>query len=166
MEHKIYIKENNDIVPYTLIYNNNKQIKSTHQDKKQRIYEIWENCYLKETNNKFYDLFVIKQHNPWINDKIIDSDEIKNNIYKHTQDKNNITEVYNINKELIITKFYDYYPCLIKSSTNWYPFEIYIIINFLIYIQLKNFIQVFKKSFKNSKQIQDVYLKMIVQIIL
>ena len=124
MEYKIYINENDNIVPYTLIYKDNIQLKSTHPPPlgiKQRIYEMWTNCYIKETNKPFHNLFIIKQHNPWIDNKIIDSDEIKNNIYKYTQNKNNITEVYNINKELIITRLYDinkdqlYFPCLIKS---------------------------------------------------
>ena len=79
MEYKIYINENNNIVPYTLVYKGNKQIKSTHWESNPRIYEIWTNCYLKETNKKFHNLFVIKQHDPWIDNKIIDSDEIKNN---------------------------------------------------------------------------------------
>jgi hypothetical protein len=129
MEYKIYIKENNKIIPYTLICKNIKEIKSTHCDKPKRPYEIWDDCYIKETNKKFHDLFIIKNHNPWVDINVLSSEKIKNNIYKHTQSKNNITEVYNINEELIITKLYSidsstlYYPCLIKSSTNWFSLE-------------------------------------------
>tara|TARA_R110001592_G_scaffold102541_5_gene289400 strand:+ start:3566 stop:5203 length:1638 start_codon:yes stop_codon:yes gene_type:complete len=135
MEHKVYIKENNKIVPYTLIVTQINPIKSTHLNinvslnnlkNNSRDYEIWGECYIKETNKKFYDMFVIKKHTPWIDDKILSSNEIKDKIYKYTQSKNNITEVYNINEELIITKLYCinenklYIPCLIKTSTAWW----------------------------------------------
>ena len=135
MEYKVYIKENNKIVPYTLIVTQTNPIKSTHLNvnvplgdlkDRSRDYEIWGDCYIKETNEKFHDMFVIKKHTPWIDDKILSSDEIKDKIYKYTQSKNNITEVYNINEELIITKLYAinedelYIPCLIKTSTAWW----------------------------------------------
>ena len=32
MEYKIYINENDNIVPYTLVYKDNQQIKSTHKN--------------------------------------------------------------------------------------------------------------------------------------
>ena len=86
MEYKIYINENDNIVPYTLVYKDNQQIKSTHKnintgkDKLDcsRDYEIWGDCYIKETNKKFPDLFVIKKHTPWVNKNVLTSEEIKN----------------------------------------------------------------------------------------
>ena len=140
MEYKIYINENDNIVPYTLVYKDNQQIKSTHKnintgkDKLdcRRDYEIWGDCYIKETNKKFPDLFVIKKHTPWVNKNVLTSEEIKNKIYKYTQSKNKIAEVYNISEELIISKLYAidkdqlYFPCLIKSSCIWWDKETFV----------------------------------------
>ena len=104
-------------------------IESTHTDNTAvRTYEIW-----KETNvpnPKFrwigMDFFVIPKHSPWIDENILQDNQLKQKLLDYTQDlDNNIVEVYYIDDEMIITKFYpNLYPSIIKSSTNWYTEDI------------------------------------------
>ena len=76
-------------------------------------YEIWEN------DDKNY--FVIPQHNPWIDDKILNDAQVRQKIIEYTQRDNKIVEVHNIDNEKVVTKYYKgWYPFLIKSSNNWW----------------------------------------------
>ena len=79
-------------------------------------YEIWEN------SGKNY--FVIPHHNPWIDNKILIDAQVRQKIIEYTQKDNKIVEVYNIDNEKVVTKYYkDWYPFLIKSSNNWWGDE-------------------------------------------
>ena len=73
------------------------------------------------------DFFVIPKHSPWIDENILQDNQLKQKLLDYTQDlDNNIVEVYYIDDEMIITKFYpNLYPSIIKSSTNWYTEDIF-----------------------------------------
>ena len=91
--------------------------KSTHSDNTSvREYEI---VYDSTLNQSF---FVIPKHTPWIDDRILNNEKVIKKIIDYTQrENNNIVKVYNITKDYIITEYNkDYYPFLIKSSTNFY----------------------------------------------
>tara|TARA_Y100001938_G_scaffold138398_1_gene203819 strand:- start:6233 stop:7768 length:1536 start_codon:yes stop_codon:yes gene_type:complete len=91
--------------------------KSTHSDNTSvREYEI---VYDSKLNLNF---FVIPKHTPWIDSKILNDDEVITNIINYTQKEDNkIVKIYNITEDYIITEYNeDYYPFLIKSSTNFY----------------------------------------------
>ena len=106
VKEKLMIKltKNNKTFNYTP--NKIHPINSTHYDQETRLYEIWDDEY-----------FVIHKHSPWIDDKILNNQNIINSIITYTQQSNRIVEVYHISEQYIVTKFYkDYYPCLIKSS--------------------------------------------------
>ena len=73
-------------------------------------YEIW--------NDKNLSFFVIPRHEPWIDDGILFDRKICDGIIDYTQKDNKIIEVYNLNADEIVTKYYDgWYPFLIKSSS-------------------------------------------------
>ena len=79
----IYIKNkgNVDITPNDII-----TINSTHVDKPTRVYEIWKDCVIE---NNSVDLFVIRNHNPWVDINIINDKELTKKILDYTQDENN-----------------------------------------------------------------------------
>lgn len=116
VKEKLMIKltKNNKTFNYTP--NKIHPINSTHYDQETRLYEIWDDEY-----------FVIHKHSPWIDDKILNNQNIINDIITYTQQSNRIVEVYHISEQYIVTKFYkDYYPCLIKSSVMFYDYETYL----------------------------------------
>tara|TARA_Y100001963_G_scaffold140284_1_gene207135 strand:+ start:1233 stop:2093 length:861 start_codon:yes stop_codon:yes gene_type:complete len=81
-------------------------------------YEIW--------NDKNLSFFVIPRHEPWIDDGILSDRNMCDNIIDYTQKDNKIIEVYNLNADEIVTKYYDgWYPFLIKSSNNWWNESIF-----------------------------------------
>ena len=59
----IKLTKNNKVFDYTP--NNIHPINSTHYDQETRLYEIWDDKY-----------FVIHQHSPWIDDKILNDKKI------------------------------------------------------------------------------------------
>lgn len=82
-------------------------------------YEIW-----KDGDSSF---FVIPRHNPWIDDNILLDKDVCNGIIDYTQKENKIIEVYNLNADKIVTKYYDgWYPFLIKSSNNWWDESVFV----------------------------------------
>lgn len=112
MTDKIYIKGKG----YVELTYEKEDVRSTHIDKPQRDYEIWSNCRIdgKETDSMF---FVIKNYKPWIDNKVLSNPKP---VMDYTQDDNKIIETYKISKEMIVTKFYDWYPSVIKSANNFY----------------------------------------------
>lgn len=106
-------------------------------------YEIWEND--KE------NYFVIPQHTPWIDSKILNDAQIRNKIIEYTQRDNKVIEVYKIDHEKIITKYYKgWYPFLIKSSNNWWDSEI-----------IKKRQQAYYNKFKTKKSAENFYNEVI-----
>jgi hypothetical protein len=76
-------------------------------------YEIW--------NDGDLSFFVIPRHEPWIDDGILTDRKMCDNIINYTQKDNKIIEVYNLNADEIVTKYYNgWFPFLIKSSNNWW----------------------------------------------
>tara|TARA_R110002074_G_scaffold189543_2_gene355396 strand:+ start:14468 stop:16003 length:1536 start_codon:yes stop_codon:yes gene_type:complete len=95
------------------IYN----LKSTHSDDTSvRNYDI---VYDSKLDLNF---FVIPKHTPWIDDKILKDKKAIKNIIDYTQrNDNKIVKIYNITEDYIVTEYNeDYYPFIIKSSTNFY----------------------------------------------
>jgi len=81
-------------------------------------YEIW-----KDGDSSF---FVIPRHNPWIDDNVLLDKDICNGIIDYTQGDNKIIEIYGLNADKIVTKYYDkWYPFLIKSSNNWWDKSVF-----------------------------------------
>lgn len=81
-------------------------------------YEVW--------NNDKQNFFVIPRHEPWIDDNILKDKNICNDIIDYTQKENKIIEVYNLNADKIVTKYYDgWFPFLIKSSNNWWDTSVF-----------------------------------------
>ena len=104
-------------VEHSLLIEDTHIFKSTHSDNTSvREYEI---VYDSTLNQSF---FVIPKHTPWIDDRILNNEKVIKKIIDYTQrEDNNIVKVYNITKDYIITEYNkDYYPFLIKSSTNFY----------------------------------------------
>jgi hypothetical protein len=113
MTEKIYIKGKG----YVELTYTKEDLKSTHVDKPQRDYEIWKDCFIdgKEIDTKF---FVIKYYEPWVENQLLSEPEP---LLDYTQSDNKIIETYTIDKNLVVTKFYDWYPSVIKSANNFYP---------------------------------------------
>ena len=106
-------------------------------------YEIWEN------DDKNY--FVIPQHNPWIDDKILNDAQVRQKIIEYTQRDNKIVEVYNIDNEKVVTKYYKgWYPFLIKSSNNWWDDQ-----------TVKQRQKAYYNKFNNRKAAEDFYNEVI-----
>ena len=90
-------------------------IKSTHVDKPQRKYEVWD------------DYFILHRHDPWIDPQILNDDELIQRILEYTQNPdNNIVPTYKIDENMIVTKWYDdWYPLIIKSANNFYDEDVW-----------------------------------------
>jgi len=109
-----------DSVKHSLSVDKINKFKSTHSDNTSiRTYEI---VYDSKLNLNF---FVIPKHSPWIDDRILGDEKVIKNIIDYTQrEDNKIVKIYNITDDYIITEYNeDYYPFLIKSSTNFYDDE-------------------------------------------
>ena len=119
---KIYLK---DIGETNLSIGKVEPILSTHYDQAPITYEIWRDCKVEKTG-ELLDVFAIPKHTPWIDEKILQSSEIVKSIINYTQEDNKIVEVYHISEDYIISKLYDgWYPCIIKSSVNFFGENIF-----------------------------------------
>jgi len=78
-------------------------------------YEIW-----KDTDRGM-EFFVIPRHEPWVDQNIVKDSNIIKNILDYTQLKNKIVEIFKIDNNLTVSKYYEnWHPFLIKSSNNSY----------------------------------------------
>ncbi len=113
----IYVKDigDIDISPKNIVL-----INSTHVDKPKRIYEVWEGCIIGEET---LDLFVIRKHTPWVDEKIINDKQLIRNILDYTQTSiNNIVRTFKISNDIAITEYHpNWSPLIIKSANNFYP---------------------------------------------
>ncbi len=95
-----------------------KNDKNLMDNKEIKDYQIWKDM------DRGMNFFIIPRHEPWIDDRIINDNNIINKIINYTQKDNKIVEVYDLNFEKIVTKYYEnWYPFLIKSSNNWWDKE-------------------------------------------
>tara|TARA_Y100000593_G_scaffold93386_1_gene188078 strand:+ start:1817 stop:2698 length:882 start_codon:yes stop_codon:yes gene_type:complete len=108
-------------------------------------YEIW-----KDTDRGM-NFFVIPKHNPWIDDKIINNKEMVSRILNYSQSNNKIIEIFKMDDESAVTKYYDgWYPFLIKSSNNSYTQE-----------EFEERRKQHFNRFKNKKNAEEFYNKVI-----
>lgn len=106
-------------------------------------YEIWEGDNI--------EYFIIPQHTPWVDQKIINDPQTCNSIIEYTQQDNKIVEVFDITQDKIITKHYKgWYPFLIKSSNNWWDEK-----------TIKQRQQAYYNKFKTKKIAEDFYYDII-----
>jgi GT2 family glycosyltransferase len=94
-------------------------IQSTHVDKPQRTYEVWDGC---DVNGETKSFFVIKRHDPWIDENILSDNSLVSKLLDYTQtEKNKIVKTFKISSDIIVTEYHsDYYPLIIKSANNFY----------------------------------------------
>ncbi len=137
----IYVKGKGEIIvsPQNII-----PINSTHVDKPQRVYEIWEKCDIGEGPS--IDLFIIKKHTPWVDPSIINDNNLINKFLNYTQQKENkIVQTYKITSDIVITEYHpNWSPLIIKSANNFYSFE-----------YIKNLQDRFYKYFSDKKYVNN-----------
>ena len=114
----IYVKDQGEIIisPKKI-----QIINSTHVDKPKRIYEIWEGCRIGK--NKIINLFVIRKHSPWVDQSIINDNNLIHKFLNYTQQKENkVVQTYKITSDIVITEYHpNWSPLIIKSANNFYP---------------------------------------------
>ena len=119
-ELEIYLKgaENVKIVGTEIINLKSKNNPDIMDNTNIKDYQIWKDI------DRGMDFFVIPRHEPWIDNEILSDKSSIDKILNYSQSDNKIIEIFRIDDNVTVSKYYDgWYPFLIKSSNNSYSQE-------------------------------------------